>query len=147
MKPASIQDLVAAGRLVTQAPDRLALAQVLESAERDVLAADANVETFSPWADAMLYEAGLRAARVIVQAAGHRIDAGAGAHVTAIDAADAVTGRTHHTVFVRLHRMRRRRNTFMYETTPDPSESDLMQARTDVRSLIEVARQAVEAIQ
>ena len=136
-----------AGRLVTQASDRLALAQVIGSAERDVLAADANIATFSPWADAMLYEAGLRAARVIVQAAGYRIDAGAGAHVTAIDAADAVTGRTHHTVFVRLHRMRRRRNNFMYETTPDPSELDLTQARGDVRSLIEVAKLAVEAIE
>lgn len=147
MKPTTIEDMLDAGRLVTQASDRLALAQVIGSAERDVLAADANIATFSPWADAMLYEAGLRAARVIVQAAGYRIDAGAGAHVTAIDAADAVTGRTHHTVFVRLHRMRRRRNNFMYETTPDPSESDLTQARTDVRSLIEVAKQAVEAIQ
>ena len=146
MKPTSIEDMLDAGRLVTQASDRLALAQVIGSAERDVLAADANFATFSPWADAMLYEAGLRAARVIVQAAGYRIDAGAGAHVTAIDAADALTGRTHHTVFVRLHRMRRRRNSFMYETTPDPSDSDLAQARTDVRSLIQVARQAVEAI-
>ena len=147
MKPTTIEDMLDAGRLVTQASDRLALAQVIGSAERDVLAADANIATFSPWADAMLYEAGLRAARVIVQAAGYRIDAGAGAHVTAIDAADAVTGRTHHTVFVRLHRMRRRRNNFMYETTPDPSELDLTQARGDVRSLIEVAKLAVEAIE
>ena len=65
MKPTTIEDMVDAGRLVTQAPDRLALAQVIGSAERDVLAADANLATFSPWADAMLYEAGLRAARVI----------------------------------------------------------------------------------
>lgn len=147
MKPTTIEDMLRGERLVTQAPDRFALAQVIGIAERDVLAADANIATFSPWADAMLYEAGLRAARVIVQAAGYRIDAGAGAHVTAIDAADAVTGRTHHTVFVRLHRMRRRRNNFMYETTPDPSELDLTQARTDVRSLIEIAKLAVGTIQ
>lgn len=147
MKPTTIQEMLSAGRLVAQAPDRVALAQVTESAERDVLAADANLVTFSPWADAMLYEAGLRAARVIVQAAGYRIDAGAGAHVTAIDGADALTGRTHHVVFLRLHRMRRRRNMFMYETTPDPSESDLMQARRDVRALIEVAKHALNSIE
>lgn len=35
----------------------------------------------------------------------------------------------------------------MYETTPDLSELDLTQARVDVRSLIDVARLAVEAIQ
>lgn len=146
MKPTTLQQMLDAGRLIVQAPDRVALSQVIENADRDVLAADANVVTFSPWAEAMLYEAGLRAARVIVQAAGYRIDAGAGAHMTAIDAADAVTGGTHHTVFVRLHRMRRRRNSFMYETTPDPSESDLAQARLDVLAVIQVAKAAVEAL-
>lgn len=146
MKRLTLKEMLDAGRLVAQAPDRIALANVIGSAERDVLAADANVATFSPWADAMLYEAGLRAARVIVQAAGYRIDSGAGAHVTAIDAADAVTSGTNHSVFVRLHRMRRRRNDFMYESTPDPSESDLTQARIDVQTVIEVARRAVESL-
>ncbi len=94
----------------------------------------------------MLYEAGLRCSRIIVQAAGYRIDAGAGAHRTAIDAADALTGRARHTVFVRLHRMRRRRNEFMYETAADPTEQDLAQARRDVVLLHEVARKALEAI-
>jgi len=146
VRPLKIPEMLAAGRLVRQAPDLVFLGSAIESAERDVLAADANVATFSPWADAMLYEAGLRAARVIVQAAGFRIDAGAGAHITAIDAADAVTEGAHHTVFVRLHRMRRRRNSFMYESTPDPSESDLAQARIDVRSVIELANQSVESL-
>jgi len=57
VKPTTIEDMLDAGRLVTQAPDRLVLDKVIGSAERDVLAADANIATFSPWADAMLYRA------------------------------------------------------------------------------------------
>lgn len=94
----------------------------------------------------MLYEAGLRSARVIVQAAGYRIDASARAHVTAIDAADTLTDDEHHPVFVRLHRMRRRRHEFMYETAPDPTEQDLAQARRDVILLMSLARLATERI-
>lgn len=145
--PLSVEELLTAGRLVMQAPDPVTLGLVVDGAERDVVASDANVATFSPWAEAMLYEAGLRSARVIVQAAGYRIDVGGGAHVTAIDAADAITGNVHHTVFVRLHRMRRRRNNFMYETAQDPSEQDLAQARRDVETLITVARKSIEGIE
>lgn len=144
--PVSVEGLIAAGRLVPQAPDLVALRLVVEAAARDVVASDANIELFSPWAETMLYEAGLRAARVIVHAAGYRIDAGQGAHMTAIDGADAITGRAHHAVFVRLHRMRRRRHDFMYETAVDPSERDLAQARADVTSLIDLAQHAIEAI-
>lgn len=140
----SIADLLEAGRLVPQPADLRALREALELSARDIQAADANRETFTPWADAMLYEAGLRGARVIVQAAGYRIDAGARAHITAIDAADAVTGHRQHRLFVRLHRMRRRRNDFMYETAPDPTDSDLAQARLDVAALVALARSALD---
>lgn len=135
---------IAEGRLIVQAPDALTLAATLDGAERDVAAADANIEHFIPWADAMLYEAGLRSARAIVQAHGFRIDAGARAHITAIDAADALTDGALHLLFVRLHRMRRRRNDFMYATTIDPTQQDLAQARVDVVALIAAARQAIE---
>jgi hypothetical protein len=142
----TITRLIAEGRLIAQQPDKHTLIETLDGADRDIEAADANLESFSPWSDAMLYEAGLRSARAIVQAAGYRIDAGAGAHKTTIDAADALTDGRHHPVFVRLHRMRRRRNDFMYGTAPDPTERDLNQARVDVVALIVVARQAVAAI-
>jgi hypothetical protein len=142
----TIGRLIAEGRLLAQQPDKRTLVETLDGADRDIEAADANLESFSPWSDAMLYEAGLRAARAVVQAAGYRIDSGAGAHKTTIDAADALTGGRHHPVFVRLHRMRRRRNDFMYGTAPDPTERDLNQARADVVALIVVARQAVAAI-
>lgn len=141
-----IARLVSEGRLVAQVPDIRALDETLDRAERDIAAADANLATFSPWSDAMLYEAGLRAARAIVQASGFRIDAGAGAHKTTIDAADALTDGRHHVAFVRLHRMRRRRNDFMYGTAPDPTASDLAQARTDVVALIALARQTVASM-
>ncbi len=142
----TIGRLVAEGRLVQQLPDKATLRATLDSAERDVLAADANLEAFSPWSDAMLYEAGLRSARAIVQASGFRIDAGARAHVTTIDAADALTDGARHPIFVRLHRMRRRRNEFMYGMSPDPSASDLAQARRDALALLSLARTAVERI-
>jgi hypothetical protein len=145
-KAAVIRGLVAEGRLVPQAPDRVALETTLAGARRDVKAADANIEKFSPWSDAMLFEAGLRSTRAIVQAAGYRIDAGAWAHVTTIDAADALTDGVHHLIFVRLHRMRRRRKEFMYGTSPEPTASDLAQARSDVLTMIELARAAVEQI-
>lgn len=138
--------LVTEGRLIRQAPDKRALGETLDGAERDIQAADANLDSFSPWSDAMLYEAGLRAARAIVQAGGFRIDAGAGAHKTTIDAADALTSGGQHAIFVRPHRMRRRRNDFMYGTAPDPTASDLRQARADVVTLVNLARQAVAAI-
>ena len=140
----AISALVAEGRLLVQAPDWVTLAATIDGAERDVAAADANLEDFSPWADAMLYEAGLRAARAIVQAHGFRIGAGARAHVTAIDAADALTSDQLHLLFVRLHRMRRRRNEFMYGTTVDPTEQDLAQARRDIVALIAAARRVID---
>ena len=145
-EPVDVAGLLATGRLVPQAPDLVALTDSVDAADRDVIASDANLALFSPWAEAMLYEAGLRAARVMVQAAGYRIDAGQGAHVTAIDGADAITSRAHHPVFVRLHRMRRRRHDFMYETAADPTERDLAQARVDVSTLIGLARHAIEAL-
>ena len=141
----SVAELLEAGRLVRQPADVRALREALVLAARDINAADANRDTFTPWADAMLYEAGLRSARVIVQAAGYRIDAGARAHVTAIDGADALTGHRHHRLFVRLHLMRRRRNDFMYETAPDPTETDLAQARIDVEAVVVLAKVALEA--
>ena len=91
----------------------------------------------------MLYEAGLRAARVIVQSAGYRIDAGRGAHATTFEAADVLSGGRHHRVFVRLQRMRRRRNDFMYEVGTEPTGSDLAQARKDVVALIGLAEAAL----
>lgn len=99
-----IADLVAAGRLRAQEPDPDALEESLNLAERDLDAAAANRDRFAPWAETMLYEAGLRAARAIVMAAGYRISADRG-HVTAIDAADALTDGRHHRIFVRLHRL------------------------------------------
>ena len=114
---ASIGGLVVAGRLVAQRADVAALEAMLDEAARDVAAADANMRSYGSWADAMLYEAALRSARVIVQAAGYRIVARDRAHVTTIDAADMLTGGAHHAVFTRLHRMRRKRNEFMYEAT------------------------------
>jgi hypothetical protein len=87
----------------------------------------------------MLYEAGLRAARAIVMAAGYRIAAERG-HVTAIDAADALTNGRHHRIFVRLHRLRRRRHEFMYETAAEPGAQELSTSRADVERLIALAR-------
>lgn len=142
----SIGELVADGRLVPQPPEAQALDAVLDAGRRDLEAAESNRTAYAPWADAMLYEAGLRAARVIVQAAGYRIDSGKGAHATTVDAADVLTDGRSHPVFVRLHRMRRRRNDFMYGTAPEPTGADLDQARTDVTVLLGIAADALEAI-
>ena len=101
--------------------------------------------TFPAWAEAIFYEAGLRCARAIVGAAGYRISSERG-HVTAIDAADTLTGGSHHPVFVRLHRMRRTRHEFLYETRPDPSRTDLDRAARDVDRLVDVAASAVARI-
>lgn len=89
-RPATVADLVAAGRLRSQEPDQNALREMLDLADLDLEAAALNENRFAPWSETMLYEAGLRAARVIVMAAGFRIAAERG-HVTAIDAADALT--------------------------------------------------------
>lgn len=67
----------------------------------------------------MLYEAGLRSARAIVQAHGFRISSHRG-HVAAIDAADALTVGRHHRTFVRLHRMRRMRHDFAARNMAQP---------------------------
>jgi putative protein kinase ArgK-like GTPase of G3E family len=71
-------------------------------------------------------------------AAGYRIAADRG-HVTAIDAADALTGGRHHGIFLRLHRLRRRRHEFMYKTPADPGQQELSTARADVIELIGIA--------
>jgi hypothetical protein len=138
----NVADLVAEGRLRLQEPDVDALSETLALAERDLDAAAANEGRFAPWAETMLYEAGLRAARAIVMAAGYRIAADRG-HVTAIDAADALTNGRHHRVFVRLHRLRRRRHEFMYETAADPGAQELATARADVSELIRIARRRI----
>ena len=140
-----LAELIADGLLRLQAPDRTGLEGSIEAAERDVEAARANIEDFPAWAEAIFYEAGLRAARVIVGAAGYRVATERG-HVTAIDAADALTRGTYHTVFIRLHRMRRTRHEFLYETRPDPSRQDLDRADRDVTSLIELAAFALKDV-
>lgn len=56
----NIADLVAEGRLRLQEPDLDALIETLDLAVRDVEAAAANESRFAPWAETMLYEAGLR---------------------------------------------------------------------------------------
>jgi hypothetical protein len=141
-----LAELLADGLLRLQPPDRAALDASLGAAARDVEAAKANVETFPAWAETMFYEAGLRCARAVVAAAGYRISTERG-HVTAIDAADALTAGSHHPIFVRLHRMRRTRHEFMYETRPDPSRTDLDRAARDVERLLEVALSAVARIE
>ncbi len=137
-----LADMIAAGRLRPQQPDHDALMETMDLAERDLEAAAANKDRFAPWAETMLYEAGLRAARAIVMAAGYRISADRG-HVTAIDAADALTSGRHHRIFVRLHRLRRRRHEFMYETAAEPGTQELATARADVTQLVGVARQRI----
>ena len=141
----TIEELVIDGRLRPQRPDIFGLPKMLEAAARDLEAAAANDQIFPSWAMSMRYEAGLRCARVIVQAAGYRIAADRG-HVTAIDAADSLTQGRHHLTFVRLHRMRRTRHEFMYEVGADPSMQDLELARRDVLRLIGLARTAVEGL-
>ena len=144
--PDLIGDLVAKGRLRVQRPDRRALMETLESARRDLPVAEAIRATSPNWAEAILYEAGLRCARVIVQAAGWRISADHG-HQTAIDAADEITGGRSHRRFVRLHRMRRVRHEFMYQVGHEPSQSDLDTARSDVDALILEAEAALGRLQ
>lgn len=140
-----LAEFVTDGRLRPQTPDRDALLAIVLAARADLVAAG-TVEAASPsWAEAMQYEAGLRAARVIVQAAGFRIAADRG-HVTAIDAADLITSGTHHRRFVRLHRMRRQRHEFMYETGRAPSDSDLAVGRADVEALLAEAARLVGAL-
>ena len=141
-----IDDLIVDGRLRPQRADPFILPNMLEAAARDLEAARANDLTFPSWAMSMRYEAGLRCARIIVQAAGHRIAADRG-HVTAIDAADTLTEGRHHLTFVRLHRMRRMRHEFMYEVGADPSIQDLDLARQDVTMLITLAKAAVDGLQ
>lgn len=138
-------DLIAGQRLRIQEPDPRALGEVLEAVEQDLAAAADVAGTSLGWAETILYQAGLRCARVIVQAAGYRIAADRG-HVTAIDAADALTEGREHRRFGRLHRMRRMRHDFVYETARDPSVSDLEQARRDVKALQAVARRAVKRL-
>jgi hypothetical protein len=138
----SVAGLVEAGQLRPQAPDWAALVETLALADRDLEAAAANSSRFAPWAETMIYEAGLRAARVIVMAAGYRIAAERG-HVTAINAADALTGERHHRVFVRLHRLRRRRAELMYEAASEPGAQELATARADAEKLIALARERV----
>ena len=137
-----VAGLVAAGELREQAPDWQMLLETLELAERDLEAAAANASQFPPWAETMIYGAGLRAARVIVMAAGYRIAAERG-HVTAINAADALTEEVHHRIFVRLHRLRRRRHEFMYEAASEPGAQELATAEHDARQLIAIARDRV----
>lgn len=140
-----IEDLIAQARVRTARPDGDALQAALASALDDIAAANEIQERHPAWAEAMLYEAGLHCARTVVQASGYRISA-QGGHVAAIDAADSLTGGEHHRLFVRLHRMRRMRHDFMYETAPDPSIQDLDQAHRDVEALLVVARKAVDTL-
>lgn len=137
-----LAELIADGLLHLQPPDRAALEVSLDAARRDLDAASANVAAFPAWAETIFYEAGLRCARAIVGAGGYRISSERG-HVTAIDAADALTGGSHHAIFVRLHRMRRTRHEFLYQSRPDPSRTDLDRAARDVERLVEVAASAV----
>lgn len=137
-----LAQLIADGRLRTARPDRNNLMETLELARRDLPAAEAISDSSPSWAEAILYEAGLRCARVIVQAAGWRIAADRG-HQTAIDAADEITGGRLHRTFLRLHRMRRVRHAFMYEIGREPSQSDLETARADVDALILAADAAL----
>ena len=134
--------LVAEGRLRLQSADRQMLEKTLESARQDVAAASAMEKASLSWTEAILYEAGLRCARIIVQAAGWRIAADRG-HQTAIDAADALTDGRLHRIFLRLHRMRRVRHEFMYEVGHEPSRADVAQARRDVAALIAEAQAVV----
>ncbi|MEP7378780.1 MAG: hypothetical protein ABI725_04380 [Chloroflexota bacterium] len=136
-----IGEMVADGRLRLQRPDRSVLLESLAAARNDLVAANSNAAAFPAWAETMLYEAGLRCARTIVQAAGYRIAAERG-HVTAIDAADTLTA-SNHRLFVRLHRMRRQRHEFMYESAPEPSLADLDQGRKDVEALIRLVEQSM----
>jgi hypothetical protein len=138
-----VAGLVEAGQLRPQAPDRQTLLDTLELAERDLEAAEENAGRFALWAETMIYEAGLRAARVIVMAAGYRIAAERG-HVTAINAADALTEEKLHRIFLRLHRLRRRRAEFMYESTSEPGAQELATATDDARRLIAVARERLK---
>jgi hypothetical protein len=142
----AIEELTADGRLRPQRPDRHTLEKTLESAQQDVNAAAAMEGTSLAWAESILYEAGLRCARVTVQAAGWRITADRG-HQTAIDAADALTGGRLHRQFLRLHRMRRVRHEFMYEVGREPTQADIEQARRDVAVLLAeahaIARQLI----
>lgn len=118
---------------------------MLAAIEQDLDAAADVADTSPGWSETILYRAGLRCARVIVQAAGYRIAADRG-HVTAIDAADAITKGREHRHFARLHRMRRMRHDFVYETGRDPSLSDLQQGRRDVEGLRDVAQKAIAAL-
>lgn len=143
--PVDLDELIADGRLRPQPPDAVALRAMLAAARADV-AASRIVRRASPsWSETMLYEAGLRASRVIVQAHGFRIAAERG-HVTAIDAADGLTDGRMHRRFVRLHRMRRTRHVFMYEVGRDPSGTDLDQARVDVEALLLLAEEVLETV-
>ena len=147
MKPdlVDLGALVADGRLRPQDPDRHTLELVLAAALTDLAASTAVERTSPAWAESIVYEAGLRAARTIVQAAGFRIAVDRG-HVTAIDAADALTDGRLHRQFVRIHRMRRVRHEFMYEVGHPPTTSDLLTARRDVDVLLAEARAAVSRI-
>ncbi len=121
------------------------LEKTLELAHQDVAAASVMEETSLSWTEAILYEAGLRCTRVIVQAAGWRIAADRG-HQTAIDAADALTDGRLHRILLRLHRMRRVRHEFMYELGREPSRADVAQARRDVAALLAEAQAVVSKL-
>lgn len=62
-EPVDVAGLLATGGLVPQAPDLVSLTDPMDAADRDVIASHANLALFSPRAEAMLYEAGLRLPR------------------------------------------------------------------------------------
>ena len=134
---ADLDHFVADGLLARKRPEPERVRRWLERSEKDMATAMGVLRPVDKErAMAVVYEAGLRACRGLIDLGGYRVLDRPGSHRTAIDAAGEILGKDWRLALRRLDAARRFRHDTLYGDAPPAGDAQLGRAADDVRALV-----------
>jgi uncharacterized protein (UPF0332 family) len=121
-----------------QKPDFKQIAHQLKRSEKDIKAAEANLNIDLTWSFTIAYHAMVRAGRVLMFAKGY-LPTVKNSHKTIVEFAKLTLGKEYQELTSKFNRMRRRRHDFIYESKNHINI-------TEAKSSIEAAKKLIDRI-
>lgn len=133
------ESFVERGLLKRQRVNFKQIEKQLARAKKDLETTQSLLHKDAEWAAAIAYHAMLRSGRALLFSKGY-LPADGGQHKTVVELTQRLLGEEYSTLVARFERMRRKRNTFFYESGP-------FGTLTEAESALKAASQLVQVIQ
>jgi uncharacterized protein (UPF0332 family) len=139
-------DYLGQGLVKRRRPSFRQIKKQLERARKDLGTVAFVAEEDPQWAATIAYQAMIRSGRALLFAHGF-LPADGGQHKTVVTLTGRILGEKREALVQRFERLRRKRNTFFYDSEESFSQSEVRNALKAAKRLLEIIEQRVRRMQ